>query len=104
MMFRKLYWVTEGVDQDGATHILGVYTSIPTLVRNGFHATVDLARTRLSLTRLDCEDGILASWLGSDFNRIRSDLQQFVDTDDFNAEQADALWHAVSALLGVPTG
>lgn len=97
MMFRKLYWVTEGVDAEGSSHILGVYTSIPTLIRNGFVADIDLSRTRLSLTRLDCEDGILASWIGDRYKRLGNDLQQFVDSDDFTADQAEALCHAVTA-------
>ena len=101
MMFRKLYWVTESVDEDGVSHILGVYTSIPHLLRSGFHANSDLSHTRLSLTRLDCEDCILATWIGADYDRIRDDIRQFVDSDDFNVDQVDALWHAVSALKRV---
>jgi hypothetical protein len=97
MMFRKLYWVTEGVDAESSSHILGVYTSIPTLIRNGFSADTDPSRTRLSLTRLDCDDGILATWIGEEYQRLRGDLQQFVDSDDFTADQAEALYHAVSA-------
>lgn len=91
MMFRKLYWVTEEVDPAGSSRILGVFTSIPNLLRHGLTPKVDIDRLRLTLTKLDCDDGPLASWSGKGFNRLEQDLDQFVSQDEFSAEQAKTL-------------
>ncbi len=95
MMFRKLYWVTEEVDRAGSSHVLGVFTSIPNLVRHGLAHGVDLDHLRLTLTKLDCDDGPIASWFGASFGRLDQDLAQFVAQDDFTADQCKSLVQAI---------
>src|SRR5579871_3078489 len=98
MMFRKLYWVTECVDASGNSHLLGVFTSIPNLLRQGLGDCVNLANLRLTLTRLDCCDGPIASWDARSFDRLDSDLAQFVSTDEFSQEHCQALAFRLSPV------
>ncbi|HWD41087.1 MAG TPA: hypothetical protein VG944_19725 [Fimbriimonas sp.] len=94
-MFRKLYWVTEEVSPLGSSHVLGVFTSIPNLLKGGMPVDPDLSRFRLTLTKLDCEQGPLASWTGSMFHRLGADLVQFVATEEISEEQRLALAQAI---------
>src|SRR6266481_3301007 len=89
-MFRKLYWVTEQVKPDGKSHVTGVFTSIPNLVKEGF-ACNELDRMRLTLTKLDCEEGALGRWTGPDFAGLAERMQDFVKTDEFTPEQCESL-------------
>jgi len=89
-MFRKLYWVTEQVQADGKSHVTGVFTSIPNLVKEGF-ACKELGRLRLTLTKLDCEGGALGRWTGPDFAGLRDRLTEFIKTDEFSPEQCESL-------------
>lgn len=89
-MFRKLYWVTEQVLPNGNSSVTGVFTSIPNLVKEGL-ACNDPAHLRLTLTKLDCEDGALGRWMGPDFDGLQTRLQEFVQTEEFSADQCDSL-------------
>lgn len=93
-MFRKLYWITEQIHRDGKSHVTGVFTSIPNLVREGM-ACNEPRSMRLTLTKLDCEQGPLGSWDGPDFAGLDQRLQDFIRTEEFSAEQCESL---VSAL------
>jgi hypothetical protein len=93
-MFRKLYWVTELVHSNGSSQVLGVFTSIPDLIRHGL-VLDGRGRLRLTLTKLDSEDGPLGVWLEPRFEGIESRLQDFVKTDEFTPTHCSAL---VSAL------
>jgi hypothetical protein len=95
MMFRKLYWVTEQVDPSGTSSVTGVYTSIPDLIRHGL-PKLSKSKYRLTLTKLDCEDGPLGAWLSPDFTGLDQSLQQFVQTDEFSPEHCQALSEALS--------
>lgn len=95
MMFRKLYWVTERVDRTGEGRVLGVFTSIPNLIRHGLESETDLRHLRLTLTKLDSSDGAIASWFGPTFACMERDLAQFVATDEFSSEQCKALVEAI---------
>ncbi len=97
-MFRKLYWVTEAVDSRGSCRLIGVYTSIPNLIKHGLGAGVDLRSLRLSLTKLDCSDGPLSSWAGPSFSRLAQDVDQFVASGEFSAEQCQALAAVIEAM------
>jgi hypothetical protein len=97
MMFRKLYWVTERVDRTGEGRVLGVFTSIPNLIRHGLECEIDLRHLRLTLTKLDCGDGPIASWFGPTFACLERDLAQFVATDDFSSDQCMALVDLIEA-------
>jgi hypothetical protein len=89
-MFRKLYWVTEQVQPDGKSHVTGIFTSIPNLVREGFACT-ELSSLRLTLTKLDSEDGALGRWTAPNFEGLEERLAEFVRTDEFSAEQCESL-------------
>ena len=93
-MFRKLYWVTEQVKPDGISHVTGVFTSIPNLVKEGL-ACNERSCMRLTLTKLDCEGGALGTWLGPDFNGLKDRLGEFVQTEEFSTDQCEALVEAL---------
>ena len=93
-MFRKLYWVTEQVMPDGRSQVTGVFTSIPNLVKGNF-ACSELGNLRLTLTKLDCEEGALGRWTGPDFHGLSERLGEFVRKEEFTAEQCESL---ISAL------
>ncbi len=90
-MFRKLYWVTEILDSQGQYRLLGVYTSIPNLIKSGLGPEVDQKRLRLNLTKLDCTCGPVVTWSGDDFYRLESDLAHFIATEEISAEHCKAL-------------
>ncbi len=92
-MFRKLYWVTEKVEQDGSSRIGGVYTSIPDLIHHGL--TGDISHTRLTLTKLDAEGDPFGCWAGPAFDGIEGRLDEFVRTDEFTKDQCCALVQAL---------
>jgi hypothetical protein len=98
MMFRKLYWVTEQVPGNSTSQVLGVYTSIPNLIRHGLSSDLDLDRIRLSLTKLDCDDGVVANWQGRSFGRLRDDLRSFIESEDFTEDQVKALVDKIEGL------
>jgi hypothetical protein len=89
-MFRKLYWVTEQVQPDGKSHVTGVFTSIPNLVKEGF-ACNELGRLRLTLTKLDSEDGALGRWTAPNFSGLEERLSEFVATDEFTRDHCESL-------------
>lgn len=90
MMFRKLYWVTETLNQDGTSMVHGVYTSIPDLIRFGLPSDCDL---RLSLVQLDGHKGPLGIWASPRFEGIHDALLPFVATDEFSSDQVENLTH-----------
>jgi hypothetical protein len=94
-MFRKLYWVTEQVQADGTSQVTGVFTSIPNLVKEGF-ACNELGSLRLTLTKLDCEDGALGRWTAPNFAGLDERLGEFVKTEEFSAEQCESLVAALA--------
>jgi hypothetical protein len=93
MMFRKLYWVTEQIEPNGTSQVTGVYTSIPDLVRHGLRWTEQNSggEFRLTLTKLDCVKPPLKSWSSPEFTGLESDLQEFINTDEFSQDQCKAL-------------
>jgi hypothetical protein len=94
-MFRKLYWVTEHVDETGASQIGGVYTSIPDLIRHGLKHPSDHS-LRLTLTKLDCDSRALGSWQSPNFEGLFESLQQYIETDEFSVDQCKALMKAIA--------
>ncbi|MFZ4506407.1 MAG: hypothetical protein ACOYON_01760 [Fimbriimonas sp.] len=96
-MFRKLYWVTEEVSRDGRSRVIGVYTSIPDLIRNGLPGGAQ-GNLRLTLTKLDKADGQLGTWEGPKFAGLSEDLQAFIRTDEFSEEQCRDLDRALGQL------
>ena len=94
-MFRRLYWVTEHVDPTGASKIIGVYTSIPDLIRHGLQMPQGQGRLRLTLTKLDSSQEPLGCWLEPRFEGLQERLEEFVVTEEFSKDHCSSL---VSAL------
>lgn len=101
MMFRKLYWVAEDIDATGSSQVRGVFTSVPNLLRNCLERGVDLSEIRLSLTRLDCGNAVIASWSGKQFAQMPRDLVQFVETEDLTEEQRQSISRWIDSRLHV---
>lgn len=96
MMFRKLYWVTEEVCASGNSRVLGVFTSIPDLVRYGLSYDAS-CMLRLTLTKLDTDSGAVGCWDSkSGFRGIEDRLQEFVRTDDFTDDHCRELVRALN--------
>lgn len=87
MKFRKLYWVTEQLDQDGKSEVVGIYTSIFDLTTKGLRwdsGVSGSAGFRLSLCKLDAQSKALGCWTGPSFDGIGDDLQPYVSTGEFD--------------------
>lgn len=93
-MFRRIYWVTEYVHEDGRSDVHGVYTSIPNLIRQGLDRPEGM-RLRLTLTKLDCEQGPFGSWLEPNFEGLQERLDEFVRTEEFSKDHCQALLDAL---------
>lgn len=98
-MFRRLYWVTEKLENDGRSAVTGVYTSIPDLLRNGLRD--EDQSLRVSLTKLDSDRGILGVWSPPDYEGLADALTPYIRTDEMTAEQIDAL---LNRLRRTPAG
>ncbi|MDR3692116.1 MAG: hypothetical protein P4L46_22235 [Fimbriimonas sp.] len=94
-MFRKLYWVTESVDPQGHSNVLGVYTSIPHLISHGIDGFEVEGRLRLTLAKLDSEKEPFGTWCEPDFRGLAEDLREFVETDEFTIEHCQMLAEAL---------
>lgn len=93
-MFRKLYWVTEQVKPDGSSHVTGVFTSIPNLVKEGL-ACNHIRTMRLTLTKLDCVRGALGTWMGPEFTGLSNGLIEFIQSEEFSPEHCESLVEAL---------
>jgi hypothetical protein len=97
-MFRRLYWVSEQVHKDGSSKVIGVYTSIPDLVRHGLRYP-DAGTLRLTLTKLDSDREPLGTWSSPSFEGIETAMEPFVKTEEFSVDQVKSL---VSKLSNQP--
>ena len=93
-MFRKLYWVTEIIQKNGQSSVLGVYTSIPDLIRHGLPQAHE-GTLRLTLTKLDSSNSPMGTWTEPHFEGIEEKLDEFVRTDEFSKDQCSALCQAL---------
>ncbi|MBX3120055.1 MAG: hypothetical protein KF784_13395 [Fimbriimonadaceae bacterium] len=95
MVFRRIYWVTEQIDNNGKSQVTGVYTSIHDLVGNGLRwidgEPAEFATFRLSLVKLDYSGGVLGCWESPNFDTLAADLQPFVATQEFTIEDVTQL-------------
>jgi hypothetical protein len=96
-MFRRLYWVSEAVLSDGTSRVLGIYTSIPDLIRNGLRQGAD-ERLRLNLVKLDSGKPPFGVWISPDFDGMEAALEQYVATDEMSKEHVVDLLSAVRAV------
>lgn len=99
MMFRRLYWVTEKVDDIGRSSVTGIFTSIPDLIHKGLeHADEHLGPgqfLRLNLIKLDSVDEPFGSWTSPGFCGIGERLSEFIDTGEFTFDECRELVEAL---------
>jgi hypothetical protein len=89
-MFRRLYWVSEQVFEDGTSSVNGVYTSIPDLVRYGLRFP-EKGLLRLTLTKLDSDREPLGRWTSPNFDGLADAMEPYVKTEEFSSEQVNSL-------------
>lgn len=87
MKFRRIYWVTEQLDDKGASQVAGVYTSIPDLIDKGLRWDEGIpgrSGFRISLVKLDSMNKPLGSWSSPGFAGLDESLKEYVGTGEFN--------------------
>lgn len=94
-MFRRLYWVSEQVFEDGTSNVNGVYTSIPDLVRYGLRFP-DKGELRLTLTKLDSDREPLGRWSSPNFEGLEAGMEPYIKTEEFSVEQVKSLVSSLS--------
>jgi hypothetical protein len=94
-MFRKLYWVTEHVNENGESKVLGVYTSIPDLIRHGLPEAPKGGQLRLTLTKLDSSQEPLGRFVAPAFDGIEEKLEEFIRTEEFSKDHCNSLCKAL---------
>ncbi len=94
MKFRRIYWVTEHLDEAGQSHVAGIYTSIPDLLHKGIYWKEGVeyrSGFRLVLTKLDSSKPPFGVWTSPDFQEIEKDLSEYVQTGEFSEDDCDQL-------------
>ena len=94
MKFRRLYWVTEQIDGQGRSEVVGVYTSIPDLVEIGLRWDDGLPKRvgyRLSLVKLDSKKKPLGTWQSPDFTSLADDLEEYIKTKELSRSDCERL-------------
>lgn len=102
MKFRKIYWVTEQLAHNGQSQVAGVFTSIHDLMTRGIQWMDQIPHKdsfRLNLTQLDSDRPPLGTWSSPDFSGIEADLQEFVNSDEMNAQEVEALASELRAFF-----
>lgn len=105
MVFRRLYWITEQTNRQGAWRATGVYTSTHDLVEHGVRWVGDDGpgcSFRIALVKLDCAKDVLRCWTGPEFVGLEEGLESYVQTGEFTAEDAVSLRSALDGFCGVP--
>lgn len=102
MKFRRLYWVTEQLDEFGCSEIVGVFTSIPDLIEDGLKWNDGFSKKdkfRLTLVKLDSKKRPLGTWISPDYEGFETDIQEYVETKEFTTTECESL---VAALKAIP--
>jgi hypothetical protein len=102
MKFRKIYWVTEQVGSDGTSRVAGVYTSIHDLMSRGVQWMDGIDQRssfRLTLVQLDSDKVPLGAWKAPDFSGMEQDLQEYVASDELNAQDVEQLASELRAFF-----
>ena len=89
MRFRRIYWVTEKLFEDGHSEVAGVYTSIPDLIDVGLKSAGE--DFRLNLCELDCPSSPLLSLEKAQFNTLIEKLSPMVKDGEFSSEDVSRL-------------
>lgn len=103
MKFRKLYWVTEQLDADGRSEVIGVFTSIFDLRSKGLRwdeGCVNRAGFRVSLVKLDSKYKPFGCWQSPDYDGLTEGLAPFVATGEFDQPSVDLLIADLKDLTG----
>ena len=103
MKFRRIYWVTEQLDECGCSQVTGVYTSIPDLVERGIQWREGCSKRdgfRLTLVQLDSARLPLGVWSSPDFEDIASDLETFVKSEELTAQDCELLVSNLRSVSG----
>lgn len=95
-MFRRIYWVVERPSESGDRAVTGVYTSIQDLLDSGLNGQRD--GVRLTLVRLDAENGVLGTWEGPGFGDLRQELEAFIETKEFSRDCCNDLLSMLQAV------
>lgn len=98
MRFRRIYWVTEQLDESGCGQVTGVYTSIPDLVEYGLSMKAHCekqAGLRLTLCELDTTQPPLVQLTSTDFGNIEALLDPFVKDGEITHEDLVMLSEAL---------
>jgi hypothetical protein len=100
MRFRRIYWVTEQVDEHGLSEVTGVFTSIPDLVDLGL-GTRDVsnkqAAFRISLCELDSSGSPILTCESPSFDGFEDALQPIVQSGEMSASEFASLTEALRA-------
>lgn len=99
MKFRKLYWVTESLCEEGSS-VNGVYTSFVDLMGKGL--ANGPCPIRLSLFTLDTPGHGLGTWDANNAAQIVTDLQPFVESGEFTVEDCRNLQEAFTNTALAP--
>ena len=98
MRFRRIYWVTEQVDENGNSDVTGVYTSIPDLIELGLgirDVSDKKAAYRLSLCELDSKDKPLLTIESPNFEGLADDLRPILESGEISHEEYASLQDAL---------
>src|SRR5690349_6835553 len=102
MMFRRLYWVVEELEQSGRSQVTGVYTSIQDLIKHGLSCVDAGNEIRLTLTKLDSNKPPLGTWASPRFEGLETEMEEYIRTDEFTAEQCKALSDELHGMYKLP--
>lgn len=102
MRFRRIYWVTEQLDEAGRSEVTGVYTSIPDLVETGIKMKDYCAKRhglRITLWALDTDNPPLMEIRSPNFNDVEDKLNPFIHSGEITSEEAACLIEALQKLV-----
>lgn len=103
MTFRRIYWVTEQLADNNVSCVTGVYTSIQDLIHVGLRWVEDCefkSGFRISLVKLDDGHMPLGTWQSPSFKGIADDLQEYVQTQEFNISDVESLEEELGKFIG----
>ncbi len=95
MTFRRLYWITERLHEDGTSEATGVYTSIHDLVQRGLPRHD--GGLRLTIAKVDADADPLDRYSSPGFEGLAEDLVPYVATEEITEEQRRSLLAALTA-------
>ena len=95
MRFRRIYWVTEKLFEDGHSEVAGIYTSIPDLIDVGLqNSGKDF---RLNLCELDCPSAPLLCLEKPEFSSLVEKLSPMIKDGEFSSEDVSRLSQALNS-------